>query len=133
MADTRSMKKFRPNPRNIVVAATLVAAFLVMASIFVPDRTEAVEEQPPVPSEAYSAEARENMSLIGELEGDQYTVKFYATPHGPLYSVYDRNGAELADLVTAADIAERFPDLQLTDAYADVPYRTMGTDVGPHW
>lgn len=133
MADTRTMKKFRPHPRNIAVAATLVVAFVVMASIFVPGRTQAVEENSAVPSEAYSAESRENMALIGELEGEHYTVKFYATPYGPLYSVYGQDGAELADLLTAADLADRFPDLPLTDAHADVPYKTMGTDVGPNW
>ncbi len=131
MTDTRNMKKLRFSPRTLALGGTLSVAFVLMASIFAPERTEAVVEPDPLPpSMTYSEEARQNMSLIGELDGDGYTVQLYASPYGPLYSVFDDNGVQLADLATAEQITLRFPDLPLTDAYADVPYKTMGTDIG---
>lgn len=125
------MKKLRVNPRKLAVGGTLLAAFLVMASIFAPGRTEAEQEPQEIPSIVYSDEVRQNMSLIGELEGINYTVELYATPYGPLYNVFDRaSGRQLADLISADQVAARFPDLPISEAHADVPYETMGTDVG---
>jgi hypothetical protein len=124
------MKKLRVSSRRVIIGGALFAAFLVMASIFAPGRSEAEQETFEVPSIAYSEEARRNMSLIGELEGTRYTVELYATPFGPLYSVYDRDGRQLADLFTADQVTARFPDLPINEAHADVSHETMGADVG---
>ncbi len=131
--------KVRLNPRHLAVTAALLGGFLVMASVFAPDRLQAGGEGVAVPtwvelpSEYYSSEFPWNMSLLGQIESGEYTVKFYATAEGPLYSVYDASGAELAELLTPRQIADRFPTLPLTDAHAEVPLRIMGTDVGPNW
>ncbi len=131
--------KLRLSPRHLAVTAALIGAFLVMASVFAPDRLQAggggTAETGPIelPSEYYSSEFRQNMTLLGEIQDGEYTVKFYATADGPLYSVYDKTGAELAELLTPRQIADQFPTLPLTDAHAVVPLRIMGTDVGPNW
>lgn len=131
--------KLRLSPRHLAVTAALLGGFLVMASVFAPDRLQAggegaVETAPiELSSEYYSSEFHRNMSLLGEIESGQYTVKFYATADGPLYSVYDTSGTELAELLTPQQIADRFPALPLTDAHAEVPLRIMGTDVGSNW
>ncbi len=123
------------NPQHLLATVALLAAFLVMASIFAPDRLTAGPEigPVPVPSQHYSSEFRENMSLLGEIESNEYRVMFYATANGPLYTVYDKNGVELAELLTPRQIADRFPSLPLTDAQAGVPLKMMGTDVGGRW
>ena len=129
--------KLRLNPRHLAVTAALIGGFLVMASVFAPDRLQAGPEGAAVPtwvelpSEYYSSEFRQDMFLLGQIESGEYTVKFYATAEGPRYSVYDASGAELAGLLTPEQIADRFPGLPLTDAYAEVPLRIMGTDDGP--
>ena len=129
--------KLHLNPRHLAVTAALIGAFLVMASVFAPDRLQAggegagVSARIELPSEYYSAEFRQNLSLLGQIESGEFTVKFYGTAEGPLYSVYDASGTELADLLTPEQIADRFPGLPLTDAYAEVPLRIMGTDDGP--
>ena len=125
------------NPQHLVATVALLAAFLVMASIFAPDQLTAGPELGPVPvpipSQQYSSEFRANMSLLGEIESNDYRIKFYATANGPLYTVYDKNGVELAELLTPRQIADRFPSLPLTDAQAEVPLKMMGTDVGGRW
>ena len=123
------------SPQHLVATTTLLVAFLVMASIFAPAQLTAVPTGGPYqgPSQQYSSEFRENMSLLGEIESNEYRVKFYATAKGPLYTVYDKNGVELAELLTPRQIADQFPSLPLTDAQAEVPLKMMGTDVGGRW
>ncbi len=125
------MKLVAPHPlaRKLAVLSALVVAFLVMASIFVPDRSQAGEEEES-PASVYSAEFLDAVRPMGQLEGKRYTVKFYATPSGPLYSVYDKDERELiAELLTPARLAERFPDIALPDAHANVLMEMMGTDL----
>ena len=127
------------NPQHVVATATLLVAFLVMASIFAPAELTAVPAGGPYQgpyqqhSQQYSSEFRENMSLLGEIESNDYRVKFFASAKGPLYTVYDKNGVELAELLTPRQIADQFPSLPLTDAQAEVPLKMMGTDVGGRW
>ncbi len=127
--------KLRINPQHLVATAALLVAFLVMASIFAPVQVTAVPALGPIagPSQQYSSEFHGNMALLGEIESNDYRIKFYATAKGPLYTVYDKNGVELAELLTPRQIADQFPSLPLTDAQADVPLKMMGTDVGGRW
>ncbi len=118
--------KFWISPRHVVATVALLAAFLVMASIFEPEQLRAGPDR-------YSSEFREKMSLLGEIESNDYRVKIYANANGPLYTVYDKDGVELAELLTPWQIANQFPSLPLTDAQADVPLKMMGTDVGGRW
>ncbi len=139
MADSAIVKRLLIlKSRRFVAGVMFVGAFLVMASIFAPDRLQAQLEG--VPDTAvlerpfrYSSDFLGAMTLLGELESSEHTVKFYATEDGPLYTVYDKSGSMLAELLTPDQIADRFPTLPLTDAHADVPLKIIGTDVGPNW
>ncbi len=139
MADSAIVKKLSIlKSRRFVASVLLVGAFLVMASIFAPDPLQAQLDGVPKhvvierPSR-YSSDFLLAMTLLGEIESGEHTVKFYATEDGPLYSVYDKSGRMLAELITPDQIADRFPTLPLTDAHAEVPLKIIGTDVGPNW
>ena len=139
MTDSDIVKRLKVklwiNPQHLLATVALLVAFLVMASIFAPTRLTAVPAVGPYqgPSQQYSSEFRENMSLLGEIESNDYRIEFYATAKGPLYTVYDKDGVELAALLTPRQIADQFPSLSLTDAQAEVPLKMMGTDVGGRW
>ncbi len=139
MADSAIVKKLSIlKSRRFVASVMFVCAFLVMASIFAPDRLQAQLDDVPEsvmverPSR-YSSGFLGAMTLLGEIESGEHTVKFYATEDGPLYTVYDKSGRMLAELLTPDQIADRFPALPLTDAHAEVPLKIIGTDVGPNW
>jgi hypothetical protein len=127
----KTMKVSRRMVRSILAGTGLAVAFLFMASIIVPGRSEAGSDGyfPDVPN-PYSAEAIEAVQPMGQIEGNLYTVGFFATPAGPLFTVYDREGNELAPLLTASQLAQQFPDLAPMGTYADVPMSLIGTDVG---
>ncbi|MHC4081857.1 MAG: hypothetical protein ACYS15_04530 [Planctomycetota bacterium] len=125
------MKVPRRIVRSVLAVTGLGVAFLFMASIIVPERSEAGGETfpPPVPN-PYSAEVIEAVQPMGQIEGNLYTVGFFATPTGPLFTVYDRHGNELAPLLTASQLAQQFPDLAPMGTHADVPMSLIGTDIG---
>jgi hypothetical protein len=110
-----------------LVAVGLIVAFLFMASIFVPKSIEAGE---PPESVAHSSAERGSLPLLGQLESQQFTVRIYGSPSRPLYSVYDRNGRELASLLEPEQVAARFPELPLPDA---TTLRSMDASVRPDW
>ncbi len=130
-ADTVCMKLVASHPmaRKIAILAALLVAFAVMTSIFVPDRILAGDAGE-LPESVWSAESPESMRPMGQIEGTRYTVRFYATPSGPLYSVYDRDEKRLlAELLTPARLTERYPEIALPDAHADVSMELWGTDL----
>jgi len=129
-ADIHPMKVSRRVVRSALAGTGLAVAFLFMASIIVPERSQAGSAAPPTAPDPLSAESIEAMQPLGRLEGNLYSVGFYATPTGPLFTVYDRHGNELAALLTPSQLAEQFPDLGVTDTHADVPMRIMGSDLG---
>ncbi len=138
MADSAIVKKLSIlKSRRFVASVLFVGAFLVMASIFAPDRLQAqLDVVPPLTLERpsrYSSDFLGAMTLLGEIQSGQHTVKFFATEDGPLYTVYDKSGRMLGELLTPDQIADRFPSLPLTDAHAEVPLKIIGTDVGPNW
>ena len=137
MADSAIVKKLSIlKSRRFVASILFVGAFLVMASVFAPDRLQAqldVVRQPVVLDGPSRYSSNFAMTLLGQIESGEHTVKFYATEDGPLYTVYDKTGYMLAELLTPDQIADRFPTLPLTDAHADVPLKIIGTDVGPNW
>jgi hypothetical protein len=126
------MKVSRRVVRSALAGTGLAVAFLFMASIIVPERSQAGSggDATPTTPDPLSTESIETMQPLGRIEGNLYSVGFYATPTGPLFTVFDRHGNELAALLTPAQLAEQFPDLALTDTHADVPMRIMGSDVG---
>jgi hypothetical protein len=127
----KTMKVSRRMVRSILAGTGLAVAFLFMASIIVPERSEADSDGylPDVPN-PYSAETIEAVQPMGQIEGNLYTVGFFATPVGPLFTVYDREGNELAPLLTASQLSQQFPDLAPIGTHADVPMSLIGTDVG---
>ena len=96
--------------KRSVAIAGLGVAFLVMASVFAPDRTRAGDAQ----STPYgpSTDPHEGLAALGSLEDDGYRVHIYATDDGPRYSIYDiSTGRELGVLLKAEQVEELFPDL----------------------
>ncbi len=139
MADSAIVKRLLIlKSRRFVAGVMFVGAFLVMASIFAPDRLQAQLDVIPAPvvidpHPRHSSAFLEAVTLLGEIQSGEHTVKFYATEYGPLYTVYDKSGNLLAELIRPDQIADRFPTLPLTDAHAVVPLKIIGTDVGPNW
>jgi hypothetical protein len=131
LADIHAMKVSRRVVRSVLAGTGLAVAFVFMASIIVPGRSQAGSgAAPPTVPDPLSAESIEAMQPLGRIEGNLYTVGIYATPSGPLFTVYDRHGNELAGLLSRAQLAEQFPNLTLEETHADAPMRIMGTDVG---
>ena len=129
MTDSDNMKGVPPIVRHVVIASILVGAFLIMASVFVPDRLQARAGED---SATHSAQLTEGLPSLGELVDNRYTVKVYATPAGPRYSVYDHDGTRVAALLSAEKVAKLYPDLPLPDARADGPLQLMDTP-GANW
>ena len=136
MTDITSMKASHSVRHRLVASVILLIAFLVMASVFAPSRSQAHDRPGPVgdATSSHSTSAAKSLPSLGRLESDRFTIKLFATHRGPRYSILDDKGAELAGLLTAEQVAERFPDLPLPDVYADAPVQLMNTStVGSDW
>jgi len=119
--------------QRLFTVIALAAAFIVMASVFVPERARMVEgadggvlprphSQRPTPrADEASADPHEGLSCLGELRDVRYTVKIYATESGALYSVYSSEGTELGVLLTSAQVERRFPDLRVSTTDFSAP------------
>ena len=121
-ADKPPMKRLSPTVERLAAGVTLAVAFLLMASVFAPDRTRAEEEQPADGlGQALSTDPHAGLTALGNIEGDRYTVRIFAAEPEPLYSIYSAvDGKELAVLLTSEQVARRFPDLRLSE----MDYRT---------
>lgn len=120
------MKRLPPRLEQFIVAIALGGAFLLMASVFVPDFTRAdsgVVERPVDPAFTEpSTDPHEGLASLGSLESGRYVVRIYGGENEPLYSIYDAaDGTELGVLLTAEKVAEWFPELPL-------PNMEYGTD-----
>lgn len=136
MTDITSMKASHSVRHRLVASVILLIAFLVMASVFVPRRSQAHDRPGPVgdATSSHSTSPEKTLPSLGQLESGRFTIKLFATHRGPRYSVLDDKGTELAGLLTAEQVAERFPDLPLPDVYADAPVHLMNTStVGSDW
>jgi hypothetical protein len=122
---------------RLIAGITLTIAFLVMASVFVPDQSQAGHDAsqhqgtagpesddsaaeaaaPPgaaAESATFSTDPHAGLRSLGSLESSRYLVEIYSTELGPRYSVYERtSGKELAVLMDPEKIARHFPDLPL--------------------
>jgi hypothetical protein len=112
------MKRLSPAVERIVAVFGLCAAFLLMASIFTPDWTQAEEEEnrplTPELADETQPDPHEGLISLGVIEDDRYAVHIFAGEEGPLYSVYDaRDGHELGALLDAEEVAAWFPDLPI--------------------
>jgi len=115
-ADNGSMKRLPPSVERFLAGITLCLAFVLMASIFVPDFSQAEQRAfPPADPESANAPAADFPSL-GTIENGRYRVQILVGDRGPLYSVFDAaTGRELAVHLSADEVAQRFPDLPIPD------------------
>jgi hypothetical protein len=125
--------------RRTIVAAMLAMAFVVMASVFSPYRSQA--DQPIRPSIAQSgtvgingrmtsSDAHEGLSSLGSIETSTFLVQIYSTAEGPRYSIYDRNTRrELGTLLSAEQVEKGFPEICLPVADFSMP--DAQPDLGP--
>src|SRR5262245_34241658 len=100
---------------RLVVVAVLGAAFLVMASVFSPQRTKAGDAHSSGGA-AVSSSSDPHIGLrsLGTIDSSACIVHIYATAEGPRYSIYAKaSGDELATLLTAEQATQLMPDLQL--------------------
>jgi hypothetical protein len=109
--------------RRAFVGGLLAAAFVVMASVFSPDRSQADETSMPSISDSGviaieappgSADAHAGFQSLGTIETAAYLVQIYSTQSGPRYSVYDRNSrVELGTLLNEEQVQTGFPEIML--------------------
>src|SRR5262245_17441136 len=76
---------------RLAAVACLAAAFLVMASVFSPQRSKAGDlESVRDGADATSTDPHEGLRSLGSLESRAHIVQMYSTPDGARYSIYDR-------------------------------------------
>lgn len=112
---------------RIVTLLVVGLAFIILASVFVPESSEAESGGSDRHGiEPVSTDPHESLHSLGTLEDDEYVIQVYATDAGPRYSVYDRaDRAPLSVLITADQVAERYPELPLPGMDFDTPQQMM--------
>ncbi|MEE8154626.1 MAG: hypothetical protein V3T53_06650 [Phycisphaerales bacterium] len=122
------MARFSATLGRLLVIVSLTLAFLFMASIFVPSQSEASNPEianDPGPS-LPSVDAHDGLTSLGELKGVRHTVKIFATPGGPRYTVLDTDGVELGTLMSMRQVIRHFgDDLPLGKFRAEAPVQLM--------
>lgn len=112
--------------KRIGITLGLGVAFIVMASIFSPDRTRAANDglSPREPrtslrarddgDNAASTNAHEGLNSLGEIESGRYVIAIYSTDLGPRYTILARDsGEELGTLLSAAQVEQLLPEIDL--------------------
>jgi hypothetical protein len=112
------MRRPSPTLERFIAGATLTVLFLMMASVFAPDFTQAnpgdVPAAPATPPP--STDVHAGLASLGSILDDRYRIEIYADRDEPLYSIYDRlDGRTLGVLLHADEVEEWFPDLPLPD------------------
>lgn len=149
-ADTPSMDGYAPRAehrthflRQLAALAVGVSTFLLIASVVEPRGTVAAEQvQGPVtqitPREAEQISqtllARQHPArwpVLGMLEGTDFLVLIYGSPHGPRYTVCSRLGELLAEDLEPADVAREFPDLDIPGMKFDPISMPADATTGP--
>lgn len=133
------MKSTAPNLQRILAAMAMCAAFLVMASVFVPLHSDAgdgmfFQLEGDDSRQHPSVDPHEGLESIGELEHRHYRVRVFATDGGPRFTLYDaENDSEIAALMSAERIAELFPELPLDSMDFSSPTQIMLLDTQSAW
>ena len=118
---------------RVLAGLGLGSAFLIMASVFSPDRMMAQtspSSQRPAPV-VESTDPHEGLQSLGSVESATHVVKVFATASGPRYSVYTKDGVELGVLMSAEQVNRYFPELQLPDSDFGVPTEADDAVTGP--
>src|SRR5687768_488404 len=97
--------------KRILITLTLGLAFIVMASIFSPDRSRASgnglrrSNNSQRPANPPSADAHQGLNSLGVIETGRYDIAVYATEAGPRYTIIARDtGDEIGTLLTAEQV-----------------------------
>ncbi|MCI0365986.1 MAG: hypothetical protein L0219_19175 [Phycisphaerales bacterium] len=111
---------------KIAAGLALAVAFLLMASVFSPERSRAGNQDRStdasggessgtrLPTENLSTNPHEGLPSLGSLESNGYIIRMYGTKDGPRYSIYDQaTGEELAVLMTLEVAHKNFPEIGL--------------------
>jgi len=101
------MKRLPPNVERTVAGCLLCAMFILMASVFAPDFSQAGTDGL-APNDPHAG-----LTSLGVIMNQSYQVEIYGSPDGPLYTIFDVSGRPLAALLTAEQAAEEFPDLPI--------------------
>lgn len=108
---------------RVLAILALGTAFLVMASVFSPQRMLAQPRRATSPSQstAASTDPHDGLRSLGSVESLSHVVRIYAAAQGPRYSVFTHAGEELGVLMTAEQVARYFPELQLPEVDFSAP------------
>ncbi len=122
------MARFSTTIERLLVIVSLSLAFLFMASVFVPNESRAGNAQtvddPGI--SLPSVDAHAGLYSMGEIKGLRQTVKIFATPDGPRYSIFDTDGVEIGTLLSIRQVIQHFnDDLPLGEFQADAPVQLM--------
>jgi hypothetical protein len=128
--------------QRVLAAAGLVVAFVFMASVFSPSDTRAGQNAVPIAripagaaqnvgapksTRSPSTDAHAGLASLGEIQTNAYVVRIYSTDLGPRYTILDSDdSSELATLMSAADVAQFFPELPLSE----IDFGTSGRSDG---
>jgi hypothetical protein len=129
--------------KRIAITVALGVAFIVMASIFRPERSTAGNNQrrqrpapkavptsePAQPSlnasdglALLSADAHAGLRSLGVIETGRYLVAIFATDLGPRYTIFDAQSQhELGTLLSAEQLSQLLPEVDLTSVDFSVP------------
>jgi hypothetical protein len=96
------------------VALMFAAAFIVMGSVFSPERLRAGGERQSGPPPWRSTDPHAGLRSLGAIESAGVRVEIYATTSGPRFTVYDgRSGKALGTLLSLEQVDQAFPELML--------------------
>lgn len=125
--------------KRIVTISAVGLALLVLAGMLAPGSTQADEPSDSSrtagsngmgearPSMSASTDPHEGLIALGVLQQRGFALSMYAAEQGPLYTIHDEHGSELATLLTAAQVQQRFPELSLRA----IDFRAPTHDGGP--
>lgn len=110
--------------QRIVASVLLIAAFVVMASVFSPRRSTAQHENDneAISATTRSTDAHEGLRSLGTLHDVRYIVHMYATDAGPRFTIVERQSSrELGTLLSSEQVQRAFPELNLPQLDFSVP------------
>jgi hypothetical protein len=142
-ADRRGMKRGMSQSKRIVTISAVGLALLVLAGTLAPGLTQAHEPSGPgrpglnpireaQPSFSPSTDPHEDLIALGVLQQRGFALSMYASEQGPLYTIHDEDGRELATLLTASQVQQRFPELSLRAIDFRAPTQEAGPDQVMH-
>ena len=109
---------------RLACGAGLVTGFLLMASVFVPDfsHADSTDRLSSEPRTAVALDPHAGLASLGTIEDARYRIEIYSGDREPWYSVFDsKSDRLLASLLTARELGEAFPDLDIKQMEFGVP------------